>query len=129
MAIDIKGLAKSAIGQGFALAAQIVSPFNYCQPAAQAYDTATGTMTGTPTKTAIKGMVLSFKASEIDGNNVKQGDQRILVEATQLAARPSMDDFFEPSDQVAAENRLQIQNWKLEPTLNLYKFHVRKAGG
>jgi hypothetical protein len=125
MAIDLNSLVPSLVDVGFELADQIVLPCTYTHTTAGGYNPTTGTSTPT-TQTASPGVILtSYKAEEIDGSKVREGDRKAVIKAAELSAITSvrMDDTITVT---ASGDVWQVKDWKLDPTETVYQMQVRK---
>ncbi len=108
MGLDLKGLVKMGMGLAFDLAEQIVVPFDYKQFDNPQYAPATGVVTPNLSTRNLGGILLSFKQSEIDGEVVKVGDEKIIVLREQLTGNGSwyywigdVDNSFLPAASLA----------------------------
>lgn len=59
------------------------------------YSPSTGlTYAGTTTDYACRGLTQDYTTREIDGTNIKYGDKKVLVSASNLAIAPTMNDLL-----------------------------------
>lgn len=121
MSLDLKGISRSAVAIGFGIAAQLLTPMEYCQVITPDYNPETGQPGGAETKTKINPLLSAFSAKEIDGKEIQFGDEKAMVKATELSGiAPREGDTIKAGGKV--RNVIAI---RLDATGELYTFHVR----
>lgn len=125
--IDLAGITKGAINVGFSVAGQITQLGSYVRvggTAAPEYDPEAGTVDEKLTTiTNVRGMILQFKAKEIDGEKVRTGDEKVLVRTQELTglSEPARDDRF-----IVGSVRRDVIEFKADPTRTFWILHCRR---
>lgn len=123
MALPLKKLAASVEALAFDLASDLVQSCVYSQTTDPKYDPATGQQSSPTVPTAnVSAMVLQYSEKEIDGQQIRFGDERVLIRAVDFGAlKPDEDDKM-----LGADNKLrQVIAFKLDATQTLYTFQMR----
>jgi hypothetical protein len=130
--INLRAITKGAIDLGFNIAAQIVVASSYNRvggTAASEYDAEAGTVTAnTRTIQPVGAMILSFSAKEIDGERVREGDERVFVRTSELTglSEPARDDFIVD---MATNLRRDVINFTADPTNTFWILQCRRNSG
>lgn len=124
MKLPIVKLAAQMETLAFDLASDLVQSCLYSQTTDPKYDSTTGKQGATATTATanVSAMVLQFSAKEVDGVNVKKGDERVLIRAVDFGAlKPDQDDEMLGADNI----KRQVIGFTLDGTKTLYTFHMR----
>lgn len=122
MGLQIKSLATQVAALGFNLASDIVKSCSYIQPTSAAYDPAAGTVTPTNATKSVSAMILQFSQKEVDGQIVKLGDERVLIQCSDLSGlTPGTDDTITVSGIVR-----RVIGFTKDATGTIYTFHCRR---
>lgn len=123
--IDLAGITRTALAVGFDVGGQLLRPCVYHSVNNPAYDAATGVQTPDEDTVSVSPMVLAFKRKEIDGQIVRQGDERVLIRATEMGeVEPGEDDYL---IETATSIRRDVRAVTFDPTRELYTLHVRRS--
>ena len=126
MSLNLKKLAAKVENLAFDLASDLVQDAVYSQTTDPKYDAASGTEVSPTVPTAnVSAMILQFAEKEIDGKDVKVGDERVLIRAVDFGALvPDLDDEMTGSvDHI----KRQVLGVTLDGTKTLYTFHMRRV--
>lgn len=123
MGLPLKKLAAQMETLAFNLASDCVQSAVYSQTVDPKYDPATGQQASPTTATAnVSAMILQFAAKEVDGVNIKKGDERVLIRAVDFGALlPDEDDEMLGADNI----KRQVVAFTLDATKTLYTFQMR----
>lgn len=125
--IDLAGIAANATATAFEVAGQIVVVGNYIRTGAAGdpdYDPVTGVIDEkAETIENVRGLVLNFKTSEIDGQRVKLGDEKVLIQKVDVPtlAEPEQYDRF-----IAGAVRRDVVECQADPTNSIWILHCRR---
>lgn len=128
MSLPLKNLSKQMVALGFNLASDAVVSGTYKKLSSTAYNPATGTPTLTTKTATVKAMILQYDQKIIDGTIVRIGDERILIQASELkegngnAIVPTSDDLFDDGNGTIRK----LLSFKRDPTGSLYEFQARR---
>lgn len=123
MKLNLKKLAQTVENLAFDLASDLTQDAVYSQTTDPKYNAATGQQASPTTATAnVSAMVLQFASKEVDGVNIKKGDERVLIRAVDFGAlKPDQDDVMLGADNI----KRQVVGFTLDGTKTLYTFHMR----
>jgi hypothetical protein len=122
--INLIKLAQSVENIAFDLASDLTQSAVYSQTTDAKYDAATGKAgTGATGATAnVSAMILQFSSKEVDGVNIKKGDERVLIRAVDFGnLKPDQDDEMLGADNI----KRQVIAFTLDATKTLYTFQMR----
>lgn len=130
MSLPLGNIARSVVGTAFSLAGEIVASMSYFQHKPVDYNPETGEVPivtsdpgSTVTGTTVNPIVGGYSQKETDGQTIRVGDEKLIVQASELAGIvPIMDDYF-----LAGSVKRLVLSAKLDPTGTVYIFHTRKA--
>ena len=115
---------QQGIATGLTALGNVMRPATYNRVGVPAYDTTTGTVTATPTASAISAMFYRFKKDEIDGTVVRPEDQKVLLGGTVLGFTPTHNDTIEDED----GQLWVVKGAQKDPVQATWILHVRKPG-
>lgn len=125
--INLVGITQRASAIAFDVAGQIVVSGSYIRTGAAGepeYTPETGAIDAKETAIAgVRGMILNFKTKEIDGQRVKLGDEKVLIQKVDLPglAEPEQYDRF-----VVGAVRRDVVECQADPTNSIWILHCRR---
>lgn len=123
--MNLKTIAQSAVAKAFTVADSLLVSCSYRQPGTVSYAASTGTVTPDYGTTAIDALFTLFEAKETDSAAKREGERRVLVKRSELAAvTPSLADAI--VDGSTVWQILAIEDDK-ESTEALYAFIVKRG--
>jgi hypothetical protein len=125
VSLNLKKLAAKVEKIAFDLASDLVQNAVYSQTTDPKYNATTGAEVSPTVPTAnVSAMILQFDEKEIDGKEVKVGDERVLIRAVDFGALvPDLDDEMLGADNI----KRQVIGVTLDATKTLYTFHMRRV--
>lgn len=121
--IDLAAIAEKAIATGWNVADSITLDAIYKQVRTPSYNAATGAVTPDFATAAVKPIFTNFDAREKEDANVRQGDKRILIRASEMGSiTPTLNDQIVET----GGTTWNVLRFTLEATKRLYIFHGRR---
>lgn len=126
MSIPFNSIVAGALTTVWTQCAQLVKAGTYTHVGTPTYDPVTGIPTPVNTAVAVNALILGFKTKEIDGEVVKNGDQKLLVRASEMTGitEAGVDDYF---TETATATVWRVLSFMLDPTKQFYVFHARRG--
>ena len=110
MGLPITQLAKQFAGLGFNLASDLVNA-------------SSGVVTPTLAEKTVSAMVLKFSQKDTDGNSIRIGDERVLIQSSQLKGIiPASDDVLDDGAGIVRK----LLSFTLDASKTIYTFHARR---
>ena len=100
--------------------ASFVQTATYNKAGVPTYDATTGTVTQTPTATAVGLIFEDWREDQIDGTIIRAGDRKAMVRAVQITGAPTTDDTVTINSKLWA-----VIGWSTDPGAILYTLHIR----
>ena len=123
MGLPITQLAKQFAGLGFNLASDLVISATYRQISSAGYNASSGVVTPTLAEKTVSAMVLKFSQKDTDGNSIRIGDERVLIQSSQLTGIiPASDDVLDDGAGIVRK----LLSFTLDASKTIYTFHARR---
>lgn len=127
MGLNIIQLAKTVAGLGFNLASDlnIAATYKQFKNTAASYNPESGIVTPQFTEATVTAMILKFSQKQTDGQTVRIGDERVLIQASELTAagiKPASDDVLNDGAGIIRK----LLNFELDASKTIYTFHARR---
>lgn len=94
--MDIPAIAKNAVATAFRICESVTTDCVYHRVTPGAYDPSLGANADSETTKAIAPIFGVYAQKDVDGTNIRSGDKRIMIQASEMAAigTPQSDDFI-----------------------------------
>ncbi len=126
MGLNLKSIGAAAVRVGFSLTDGIAVAGVYHQITAGVYSPAAGTVVDTDNTATVSARLVSYDQKDVDGQNIRSGDQQILIKAAELVSpveQPSTNDFFIETASAIRHDVLGVDH---DPTGSLWILHTRR---
>jgi len=123
--MGLKALIASAVAKGFLALDDIPRPLTYVATGESVYNPSTGTYTPNETEYAIVGVLGSYETREIDGQQVKAFDRKLLIQQAALPITPTLNDRVEVED----GSQWQVLGVNEDPAEVTWELQLRGTSG
>ena len=121
-AFNIAETVKTGLDIAFSVASDLTRSATYYRITDYQWNSTTGALDPITTTKACTLFVLPFKPHQVNALDILQGDERILIRASELSGiTPATDDYIIESD----GTRRNIKTVFLDPSTKLYEFQSR----
>lgn len=111
---------KDAVGAAFSAIADLATQMTYVSIAPGGYVPSAGSTFSARTEYVTTGIIVDYKDKELDGDRIRRGDRKVLLEQSKLSPIPNLGDQIEVESSVY--NILQIEQ---DPVGATWTFQVR----
>jgi len=123
--MGLKLLISNAVAKAFTALDDIPRPLTYVATGDSVYVPSTGTYTPNETEYAIVGVLGSYTAMEVDGQQIKAFDRRLLIRQAALPITPTLNDRVEVEDGTS----WQVIDVGEDPAEVTWDLHLRGTNG
>lgn len=111
---------KDAVGAAFSAIADLATQMTYVSIVPGGYVPSAGVAFPARTEHITTGIIVDYKDKELDGDRIRRGDRKVLLEQSKLSPTPNLGDQIEVEDLIY--NILQIEQ---DPIGATWTFQVR----
>ena len=126
--LDLRNIVKAAGSVAFEVFGQIKCPGTYSNVTGSTHVAGSGVATPIKTDVPCSPILASYKATDIDGERVKQGDEKLIFENWRLVSNgvfePTINDYFV---ETATDIRRNVIEVFTDPTRNIAIIQVRRV--
>ena len=113
---------RDAVGSAFTAIADLATQLTYVVVTPGVYVPDAGTSFPPNTEHSTEGIILNYQDREFDGDRIRRGDRKILIEQAELTPIPNLGDRIEVTATGLSYNIIQL---KQDPVSATWTFQVR----
>ena len=123
--MGLKALIADAVAKAFVALDDIPRPMTYVATTESTYDPATGVYTPNESSYVILGILDMFETREVDGQQIKAFDRKLLIRQAALPIMPTLNDRVEVED----GSQWQVLGVNEDPAEVTWELHLRGTNG